>query len=71
MPQEEKRLTKNLEDTGSAQAQERFLTQRIKGLTSHFRAHKKDFHSMRGLMKMVSRRKKLVSYIKRKQQGSH
>jgi len=62
---------KNKDDTGSTQAQVAFLTEKIKNLTQHFNVHKKDFHSMRGLMKMVSRRKKLLSYIKRKVQEKH
>ena len=53
-------------DSGSARVQEALLTTRIKALSGHFSRHKKDFHSMRGLVQMVSRRKKLLSYIKRK-----
>ena len=59
------------EDTGSVPVQVAILTARIIDLTKHFNIHKKDFHSMRGLMKMVSRRKKLLVYIKRKDQGSY
>ena len=59
------------EDTGSVPVQVALLTARIIDLTKHFKIHKKDFHSMRGLMKMVSRRKKLLVYIKRKDQGSY
>ena len=62
---------KDLNDPGSSQTQVAFLTERIKNLTQHFNLHKKDFHSMRGLMKIVSRRKKLLSYIKRKNQEIH
>ena len=58
-------------DTGSAQIQVALLTEKIKDLTKHFQVHKKDFHSMRGLIKMVSRRKKLLSYMKRKSQENY
>ena len=62
---------KDLNNPGSTQTQIAFLTEKIKNLTQHFNLHKKDFHSMRGLMKIVSRRKKLLSYIKRKNQEIH
>lgn len=52
-------------DTGSAEVQIALLTARINGLTDHFREHKKDNHSRRGLLKMVSRRRKLLDYLKR------
>lgn len=58
-------------DTGSVPVQVALLTEKIKDLTKHFQVHKKDLHSMRGLMKMVSRRKKLLSYMKRKNQESY
>lgn len=50
---------------GGAPAQAALLTEKIKSLTEHFKVHKKDLHSMRGLMKMVSRRKKLLAYLKK------
>ena len=53
-------------DTGSSQVQIALLTQRITELTEHFRTHKKDNHSRRGLLKMVSRRRKLLDYLKSK-----
>jgi small subunit ribosomal protein S15 len=53
-------------DTGSSQVQIALLTQRINELTEHFKIHKKDNHSRRGLLKMVSRRRKLLDYLKRK-----
>lgn len=53
-------------DTGSSQVQIALLTQRINELTEHFRTHKKDNHSRRGLLKMVSRRRKLLDYLKSK-----
>ena len=52
-------------DTGSSQVQVALLTQRINELTEHFRTHKKDNNSRRGLLKMVSRRRKLLDYLKR------
>lgn len=52
-------------DTGSARVQVALLTERINSLTGHFRAHAKDFHGQRGLLKMVSRRRRLLEYLKR------
>jgi small subunit ribosomal protein S15 len=51
-------------DTGSPEVQVALLTARINGLTDHFKAHVKDHHSRRGLLKMVSRRRKLLDYLK-------
>ena len=65
------RFKRSSEDTGSAPVQVALLTAKITELTKHFSLHKKDFHSMRGLMQMVSRRKKLLSYMKRKDQESY
>ena len=53
-------------DTGSPEVQVALLTARINGLTDHFKEHKKDHHSRRGLLKMVSRRRKLLAYLKGK-----
>jgi len=53
-------------DTGSPDVQVAILTERIKNLTEHFKDHKKDNHSRRGLLKMVARRRKLLDYIKSK-----
>lgn len=53
-------------DTGSPQVQVALLTQRIVELTEHFKIHKKDHHSRRGLLKMVSQRRRLLDYLKRK-----
>ena len=53
-------------DTGSPEVQIAVLTNRITTLTEHFKTHKKDNHSRRGLLKMVSRRRKLLDYIKNK-----
>lgn len=62
---------KTMADTGSAPVQAALLTAKIAELTRHFQIHKKDFHSMRGLMKMVSRRKKVLSYLKRKDRENY
>ena len=53
-------------DTGSSQVLVALLTQRINELTDHFRIHKKDNNSRRGLLKLVSRRRKLLDYLKRR-----
>lgn len=52
-------------DRGSAPVQVALLTQRINELTDHFRAHKKDHHSRRGLLMMVGKRRRLLDYLKR------
>ncbi len=52
-------------DTGSPEVQVALLTARINDLTPHFKANTKDHHSRRGLLKMVSRRRKLLDYLKR------
>ena len=51
-------------DTGSPEVQVALLTARINVLTDHFKTHKKDHHSRRGLLRMVSRRRKLLDYLK-------
>lgn len=53
-------------DTGSSEVQIALLSERISHLTEHFKTHKKDNHSRRGLLKMVSRRRSLLTYLKRK-----
>lgn len=53
-------------DTGSPEVQIGLLTQRINYLTEHFRVHKLDHHSRRGLLKIVSRRRRMLDYLKRK-----
>ena len=50
-------------DTGSVEVRIAMLTQRINDLTEHFRSHKKDHHSRRGLLKMVGQRRRLLNYI--------
>ncbi|MGC9006802.1 MAG: 30S ribosomal protein S15 [Sulfurihydrogenibium sp.] len=52
-------------DTGSPEVQIAILTERIKNLTEHIKANKKDLHSRRGLIGMVNKRKKLLNYLKR------
>lgn len=52
------------QDTGSPEVQIALLTERIVYLTEHFKTHKKDHHSRRGLLKLVSQRKKLINYLK-------
>jgi len=52
-------------DTGSCEVQVALLTGRIQELTLHFKTHKNDTHSQRGLVKMVNRRRKLLSYLKK------
>lgn len=52
-------------DTGSCEVQVALLTGRIQELTMHFKTHKNDTHSQRGLVKMVNRRRKLLAYLKK------
>jgi small subunit ribosomal protein S15 len=53
-------------DTGSPEVQIALLSERINSLGSHFKAHKSDHHSRRGLLKMVGRRRRLLEYVKKK-----
>ena len=53
-------------DTGSAEVQVAILSERISNLTEHFKSHVKDNHSRRGLLKLVSQRRQLLDYLKRK-----
>jgi small subunit ribosomal protein S15 len=59
------RYQKNNKDSGSSEVQVALLTERIKNLTEHFKTHAKDNHSRRGLLMLVSRRKKLLQYLRR------
>jgi len=59
-----KEYQKEPSDTGSVDVQVALLTARIRHLTEHFKTHKKDHHSRRGLLRLVSQRKKLLAYIK-------
>ena len=58
-------------DTGSPEVQVALLTARINDLTEHFKSHVKDHHSRRGLLKMVSQRRKLLDYLKKKDLQSY
>jgi len=58
-------------DTGSPEVQIALLTARINELTEHFKTHIKDFHSRRGLLRLVSRRRKLLDYLKRSDSDSY
>ena len=58
-------------DTGSPEVQIAVLTHRINELTDHFKLHKKDNHSRRGLLKMVSLRRQLLDYVKSKDNGRY
>ena len=60
------RFQRSHKDSGSPEVQIALLTTRIRNLTGHFKMHKKDHHSRRGLLGMVSRRRKLLDYLKRK-----
>jgi len=60
-----------LGDTGSSEVQVALLTARINDLTGHFKEHKKDHHSRRGLLRMVSQRRKLLDYLKGKNVDSY
>lgn len=53
-------------DTGSPEVQVALLTERINYLTEHFKVHAKDFHSRRGLLKLVGQRRRLLDYLKKK-----
>ncbi len=59
-----KQFQRAVTDTGSSEVQVALLTERINGLTEHFKSHTKDNHSRRGLLKMVSQRRKLLDYLK-------
>ena len=58
-------------DTGSPEVQVAILTERIVNLTEHFKIHKKDVHSRRGLLTMVSTRRKLLDYVKKKDEARY
>lgn len=59
------------QDTGSAEVQVALLTARIKELTEHLKLHKKDHSSRRGLIMMVNKRRKLLSYVQKKDEGRY
>ena len=56
---------KNAQDSGSASVQVALLTERIRGLTEHVKAHKHDYHTRRGLLMLVGKRRNLLGYITR------
>jgi small subunit ribosomal protein S15 len=58
-------------DTGSSEVQISLLTNRITSLTEHFKTHKKDHHSRRGLLRMVSKRRKLLDYLRRRDENKY
>ena len=58
-------------DTGSTEVQIALLTERIKTLTDHLRANRKDFHSQRGLLKLVGQRRRLLRYLNRRSPASY
>ena len=58
-------------DTGSPEVQVAILTERINNLTDHFKTHVKDNHSRRGLLKMVSQRRSLLDYVKKKDEARY
>ena len=66
-----KQYATNPTDTGSPEVQVAILTDRINMLTEHFKSHKKDNHSRRGLLKMVSSRRSLLDYLKKKDEARY
>jgi small subunit ribosomal protein S15 len=58
-------------DTGSPEVQVAILTERINNLTGHFKTHTKDNHSRRGLLKLVSQRRSLLDYVKKKDENRY
>lgn len=58
-------------DTGSPEVQVAILTERISNLTEHFKTHRKDNHSRRGLLKLVSQRRRLLDYVKAQDQARY
>jgi small subunit ribosomal protein S15 len=71
-PEEKEKLIKKYKihdlDTGSPEVQIALLTEEIKRLVLHLKKHPKDFHSKKGLLKMVSKRKRLLSYLKEEEE---
>jgi len=58
-------------DTGSPEVQVAILSERIRNLTDHLQTHNKDFHSRRGLLVMVGQRRRLLDYLKKKDEGRY
>jgi len=65
------KFARGANDTGSPEVQVALLTDRINHLTEHFKAHKKDHHGRRGLLKLVSQRRSLLEYLKRKDENRY
>ena len=66
-----KKFAKKENDTGSPEVQVAILTTRITNLSEHFKTHKKDNHSRRGLLKLVSQRRKILDYVKSKEESRY
>lgn len=66
-----KEYARGTNDTGSAEVQIAVLSERITNLTEHFKTHKKDNHSRRGLLKLVSQRRRLLDYLKNVDEGRY
>ena len=64
-------LKKNSKDVGSSEVQIELLSNKIENLSNHFKKNKNDKHSTRGLLKAVNRRKRLLAYLRRKNQDSY
>lgn len=66
-----KDVARNEKDTGSPEVQIAIFTEKIKRLTDHLKGHKKDEHSRRGLLKMVSKRRRLLDYLSKKNKEAY
>jgi small subunit ribosomal protein S15 len=66
-----KSYAKKSGDTGSPEVQVALLSERINGLTDHFKTHVKDNHSRRGLLKLVSQRRQILDYLRRANEGRY
>ncbi|WP_431861783.1 30S ribosomal protein S15 [Azospirillum sp.] len=66
-----KEYSRGTADTGSPEVQVAILSERIRNLTEHLQGHKKDFHSRRGLLVMVGQRRRLLDYLKKKDQSRY
>ena len=66
-----KKFARKDNDTGSPEVQVAILTTRITNLSEHFKTHKKDNHSRRGLLKLVSQRRKILDYVKSKDESRY
>ena len=66
-----KEFSRGTNDTGSPEVQVSILTERISNLTEHLKGHKKDFHSRRGLLVMVGQHRRLLDYLKKKDQSRY